>query len=148
MYKCFIKYAQQEIKEALEIMADSNNYPILIHCSLGKDRTGVIIALLSEILEIPRDNICCEYAKSRENLAIVEKEIKEGLKQYYLEDWLLQSPSQIMKEFLEYIDKQYNSVSQFLEAIGVSVTTQQRIRDNLLNHQRYVQPTNESLSLQ
>ena len=40
----------------------SGELPILIHCSAGKDRTGLAIALLLATLRVPRDTIMTDYA--------------------------------------------------------------------------------------
>lgn len=34
------------IARALRLFADSANFPILVHCVIGKDRTGLVIMLL------------------------------------------------------------------------------------------------------
>jgi protein tyrosine/serine phosphatase len=34
-----------EVNEILAIVADTSNYPMLVHCHLGEDRTGLIIGL-------------------------------------------------------------------------------------------------------
>lgn len=36
--------------------------PVLIHCTAGKDRTGVAVALLLEALHVPRTDILADYA--------------------------------------------------------------------------------------
>jgi protein-tyrosine phosphatase len=40
--------------------------PALIHCSAGKDRTGVTVAVLMTLLGVPRDQVDREYVKSDE----------------------------------------------------------------------------------
>ena len=39
-----------------------NQVPVLIHCTAGKDRTGVAAALLLEALRVPRATILADYA--------------------------------------------------------------------------------------
>ena len=39
-------------------------FPILIHCAFGMDRTGVVIATLLKILGVPDDTIAFEYSLS------------------------------------------------------------------------------------
>lgn len=34
------------IARALRLFADSANFPILVHCVIGKDRTGLVVMLL------------------------------------------------------------------------------------------------------
>lgn len=40
------------------------DFPVFIHCTSGKDRTGVIIAALLTLLDIPQDIIIEEYLLS------------------------------------------------------------------------------------
>ncbi|NJN54410.1 MAG: tyrosine-protein phosphatase [Anaerolineae bacterium] len=52
------------IGQVLRLLADAHNRPIIIHCSAGKDRTAVIIALLLHILGIPQEIILADYTLS------------------------------------------------------------------------------------
>lgn len=54
----------QTLGQIIERVADANNRPTLIHCTAGKDRTGVISALLLEILGVPDDVIIADYTLS------------------------------------------------------------------------------------
>jgi len=38
--------------------------PMLVHCTAGKDRTGVVVALFLELLAVPRPVIIEDYRKS------------------------------------------------------------------------------------
>ncbi|MBQ7567704.1 tyrosine-protein phosphatase [bacterium] len=48
-------------------LAQPKAYPILYHCSAGKDRTGVMTALLLELLGTPRPVIMDDYLQSKRN---------------------------------------------------------------------------------
>lgn len=39
-------------------------YPVLIHCTSGKDRTGTVVAVLLHLLGVPKDLIVQEYLLS------------------------------------------------------------------------------------
>ena len=43
--------------------------PALIHCAIGKDRTGVLVALLLDAAGVDRDEIVADYARSGERMA-------------------------------------------------------------------------------
>ncbi|KAL8656653.1 MAG: hypothetical protein Q9210_000085 [Variospora velana] len=81
-----------ELKQILEILAEAENYPVLFHCTSGKDRTGLIAFMLLLILDIPLDVISADYLASEGEL-IAEKEAKIqelstiGLVHEYL-DWI------------------------------------------------------------
>ncbi|MEM6530773.1 MAG: tyrosine-protein phosphatase, partial [Chloroflexota bacterium] len=45
-------------------VADESNLPLVVHCTAGKDRTGVAIALLLDVLGVPDDVIAADYSLS------------------------------------------------------------------------------------
>jgi len=54
------------IAQAIRIMAADDALPAVFHCSAGKDRTGVLAALLLGMLGVPDDTIIADYALSRD----------------------------------------------------------------------------------
>ncbi|KAL0083957.1 protein-tyrosine phosphatase-like protein [Phycomyces blakesleeanus] len=68
MYRKFAIYCQSEVRQALEIFTDPSNYPIHIHCTQGKDRTGIMACLLEHIAGVPKDIIIDDYAKTQQGL--------------------------------------------------------------------------------
>jgi len=49
-----------------DILLDENNYPVLIHCALGTDRSAVASALILAALDIDMDQIVNDYMLSNE----------------------------------------------------------------------------------
>lgn len=49
---------------------------MLIHCHVGKDRTGLIAALCGEVAGLSREQIAADYAQSNEELVGFYAEIK------------------------------------------------------------------------
>lgn len=52
------------IKSELEVFADANNYPIYVHCNIGRDRTGSIMILIESLLGMTEDEIYRDYELS------------------------------------------------------------------------------------
>src|ERR1700694_5331129 len=59
--------------QAFREFASSARYPILIHCTQGKDRTGLLVALVLLLLEVPLESITYDYCLSESEL-LPEKE--------------------------------------------------------------------------
>ena len=56
----------EQISQALRLAAAPGSLPLLLHCTHGKDRTGVVVALLLHICGASRDDIAADYAASDE----------------------------------------------------------------------------------
>lgn len=68
----------------LRHLAQAEPTACIVHCTAGKDRTGVIVALILLLLEVPREEICKEYALTDKGL--------ESLKPLFLER-LMKNPA-------------------------------------------------------
>lgn len=54
----------ESVAEILAILTDPASYPVAIHCSGGKDRTGIVVALLLALLGVCDEDIGADYALS------------------------------------------------------------------------------------
>jgi len=97
--KLFLMHASVEIGHALRICADPRNHPVLIHCASGahrsaafcsavqltvnvggrsgKDRTGLVVALLQSACGVDRQEVIENYHLSERFLSPVADEIRE-----------------------------------------------------------------------
>src|SRR4029077_7038622 len=59
---------------ALERIVAPGGTPALVHCAAGKDRTGVLVALLLDAAGVDRDVIVADYAATQDRMvAIIER---------------------------------------------------------------------------
>lgn len=72
---------QDSLQMVLKIVNDSTNYPILIHCLGGKDRTGLVVALYKlEKYHTPKPDLITEilmYGQDSTSYPLIIKELKE-----------------------------------------------------------------------
>ncbi|HRQ41206.1 MAG TPA: tyrosine-protein phosphatase [Chloroflexota bacterium] len=128
------------IGQALRLMVNATNRPIVIHCSAGKDRTAVIIALLLHILGVPQETILADYALSNLHYDKFRAGIQQDL--HRLERWgitvdhlqavILVKATRLEKTWA-HIERKYGSITGYLEEqAGISQQTMHQLRASLL----------------
>ncbi len=58
------EYNMTEFAKAVKVFADPDNYPIIFHCSLGRDRTGTLAMVLEGLLGLDENTLMMEYELS------------------------------------------------------------------------------------
>ena len=86
---------------------------ILFHCASGKDRTGVIAALLLSLLDVSELDIIANFMVSEIYLRPYSKFINRPI------ETMPSPPSWIEDDFLEYIKNKYGDTNNYLKQIGV-----------------------------
>ncbi len=124
IYRHILNNAGAQLGTIVATLAAPGALPALIHCQVGKDRTGVAIALLLGAVGVPRETIVADYARSGPNLAGA---FTEQVRQALLaegRDWerfapLLLSPTEFMAEMLDSLDTAHGGSVGYLRAVGV-----------------------------
>lgn len=116
--------ARDSIMESLAILTDPAAYPAVIHCSLGKDRTGVLVALLLRALGVPARDIIDDYALSRlgalRNVARLREQMGDDVDD--LEPYLpalLHAEPETMRRFLRRLHDEFDGVTGYLRELGI-----------------------------
>ncbi|MDO9394923.1 MAG: family 1 glycosylhydrolase [Herbiconiux sp.] len=103
---------------------------VLVHCTAGKDRTGVFVAVLLAALGVRDDEIVRTYAESGDRLgdgfraevsALLGGEPGAGGLDDRALDELLASPEQLIVDVLAEIRREHGTVAAYLAALGFSV---------------------------
>lgn len=127
-----IDYAKHEFFQIMEVMADSSNFPIIIHCTQGKDRTGLVIIVLLLLLDTPLDAISSDYLASERELLPERVSRLAEINEIGLSENFADCPPNFVDEVSGYIDEAYGSIERYMSSIGVSKTTQDKVIENLL----------------
>ncbi|KAJ3240561.1 hypothetical protein HDU81_003445 [Chytriomyces hyalinus] len=123
----------KELNRIFHFLAEKSHFPVLIHCSAGKDRTGIVSALIHRLMGTPDADILKDYLLSNKGLesvrTLIEKEVdKMGM----CVDEFAGCREEAMIGFLSHLDTRYGGVHSYLESIGISRSEQDLIRANLL----------------
>ena len=114
---------------AIGRLAAEGGLPALIHCHAGKDRTGLLIALVLEVVGVPRELVIQDYALTDGYRGhIAEGHLKPFVSTLGLDPddvrafW--QSPSTALEIALESLDRDYGGPEKYLVSAGGVVTEQ------------------------
>lgn len=112
---------------------------VLVHCTAGKDRTGVAVALLLEAVGADREQVLADYAISEQNLAgawsertlaMVERmgiEVTQPIRTV-----ICGTDAEAMRRTLEHVDHTYGGARAYLAAHGLDKATLTALRNRLV----------------
>jgi protein-tyrosine phosphatase len=126
----------RSLAAALRAIAEGD-HAVVFHCAAGKDRTGILTALLLSCLGVPDHSIVADYQLSDLSIAPFEKWAKANAPQEAAEaaarpPWLVHSSSSIMQGFFDRLRSRDGSVENFLSGAGVDRSVTQTLRRRLL----------------
>jgi protein-tyrosine phosphatase len=127
LYRYFVDECGGQIAAAIAEVCGDDALPALVHCSAGKDRTGVVIALILAVLGVPDEVIAADYALSGSYLdpdrtpAIGQLSASTGLDEE-LTRTLLSSPPELILEVLDRVRAVAGSVDGYLRGHGVTAS--------------------------
>jgi protein tyrosine/serine phosphatase len=133
-YLDFLERHRDRFGRAVAAVADADG-TVVVHCAGGKDRTGLIAALLLRLAGVGLDTIGADYAESGPNLeprsaAWIDEapDDVERAKRVLLSN----TPAEGIVRVLEEIERRYGDVAGYLRAAAVSDEQLGRLRERLL----------------
>ena len=135
-YFLLAEFAKRPIARVISTLA-ATDAPAVYHCAAGKDRTGVVSAILLGLLGVADEIIVADYAATQENLdAIIDRLMStEGYQTMLnaLPPDTLHAEPQTMLSFLERMHGTYGSMAEYARSAGVSDEALARLRARLLS---------------
>ncbi|CDZ58238.1 tyrosine-protein phosphatase [Neorhizobium galegae] len=126
---------QPAIAEVLKTIADAPEGAVLFHCSAGKDRTGVISALLLANAGVDEMTIIEDYALTATISGPLIARLRDRAlgrgTPAALVDIVLASEPRSMRQALDHIGKNYGSVRGYLVHLGFDEPAMERLRSRL-----------------
>ena len=123
----------REMRELFEMFAEPSTYPVVIHCTQGKDRTGLIITLLLLLTGVvPVEAMADDYVRSETELLPEMEERMKEIKAIGLDESYVKCPAGFTQAIKDYIDSKHGGVETYLLSVGVSQELQEKVRSMLL----------------
>jgi protein-tyrosine phosphatase len=133
---------RQGVAEALAAIARApDDGAVLVHCAAGKDRTGLISALLLGLVDVPAETIAADYAMTAELLRPRERQWLEGLdpeERAQREAMLARyaPTAEVMLAVLEGLGERHGGVEPYLRSTGLGQDDLDRLRERLVGPAR------------
>ncbi|MEJ2384163.1 MAG: tyrosine-protein phosphatase [Xanthomonadales bacterium] len=129
-YRMIAEEGPPSYRRLMDLVLDESNWPILIHCSAGKDRTGIATALILEAVGVDRETIMDEYlltneiGRSADKAALIAREHRRFLRSgrgASPDAWypIVGVRPEMLSEFYAAVDERYGSMDAFLAELGV-----------------------------
>jgi protein-tyrosine phosphatase len=136
-YMHYLIVGGDRLARAFELFAEESNYPILVHCTAGKDRTGVLLGMLMDVLGCDPADIAHEYGLSDASIDRLLDYLRASGRQLQgSEEEIrarLATPPERMAGFIELLREKHGSAEAFLLSQGVTTDTIAKVRALLLD---------------
>jgi protein-tyrosine phosphatase len=136
-YVTMLTKATSQIRLAVEVIADQENHPVVFHCAAGKDRTGVLAALLLGLVGVSPETIVADYAltarameRLREKILARNPELRERMGENVTE--VMSAAPENMERFLAVVEERHGSIEAYAKSIGIADHTIEALREGFL----------------
>jgi protein-tyrosine phosphatase len=134
-YFLIAERAKLPITRVVTALAECST-PAVYHCSAGKDRTGLISAIVLGLLGVPDEIIVADYAATQDNLdAIIDRLRKSPGYRDAIDNLppdTLHAKPETMFSLLGRLRERYGSIRGYANEIGLSDAVIRRLEDGLL----------------
>ncbi len=124
LYTGVLDHCQSSIKAVFDTLLDSTSRPCLIHCTAGKDRTGIMTALILGAVGVPDETIVADYAVTERYLQGLISELQQNAKETRLDAAfyarMLACHPELMARTLTYIHQRYGGLPAYLHKLGLN----------------------------
>ena len=137
IYRLILEQRQEQLRQTLATLAAPGGLPAIVHCTAGKDRTGLIVALLLGLVGVPAATIIADYALSSQYLVgtYLEEARQRAAHNDIPWEWFQHQvicPPEFMHTTLQYLDERHGGIVAYVRRIGLSQEQCERLQHALV----------------
>ena len=139
LYRGLLAHATTEIGTLFSTLAEPDAMPAVFHCAVGKDRTGLVAALLLTSLGVDREAVLDDFELTNEHVdqaqreQLVRRMADRGIGPEAAAG-ILGAPRECMAGALDELESQYGGIERYLrEQCGVDSDALRTLRRTLLD---------------
>jgi protein-tyrosine phosphatase len=123
-YIDMLEGGRQTVTTALEVLCDPASYPVVAHCMAGKDRTGILCALVLGLVGVPDDVIISDYTLSADGMKRMLAWLEEAYPDQAAElsksaAAIVAASPETMGMFLEDFRRKHGGFEEFAAGLGL-----------------------------
>ena len=120
---------------ALRALSAMAGRPTLIHCAAGKDRTGLVAALVLRLLDVADDDIVADYLRTAANMPRVTARFREWPRyrdhMSRVAPQVYQAREETIRGFLAALDRDHGGARSWAASRGIEPAVVDRLREGL-----------------
>lgn len=123
MYEQIVDHCGEDLAAVVALLAEDGALPALVHCSAGKDRTGLVIGLLLSALGVDDATVAEDYGRTAENITgeyrkrLLARGVQVGIDAQRIA-LLAGSPPELMTDILARVERSHGTAADYLRAHG------------------------------
>ena len=111
------------LAQVLRAIAEASEGMVLFHCSAGKDRTGIVAALLLRLADVGEDDIAADYALTATLATPMLDRLRRAARERNVDrahlELVLASDASTMQAMLAHLRIQHGGITNYCRAIGL-----------------------------
>jgi hypothetical protein len=135
-YLWYLQVGRQALVDALALMAEESSFPLVFHCTAGKDRTGVLAALVLDILGVDPTVIAEDYVITAARLDLIVARLRRdpvhAARIEQIPQSRLRVEARTMEQFLALLHARFGGGLAWALAAGLPEETVGRIAEMVL----------------
>ena len=132
IYTWIIANAGERVAQALNLLAQDQTLPAVVHCTAGKDRTGVLSAIILGLLGVDDEQIMADYILTNQIIGVLGERLRQRIGDPNRPLYMFEAQPRAMERALSDLNDGWGGPEGFVLAHGVAPETIQRLRDALL----------------
>jgi len=135
-YLWYLDVGRESLAEALTLMGDAAHFPLVFHCAAGKDRTGVLAALVLELCGVDREVIVADYVITAERMGLImdryrsDPRFAERVAKVPASRFSVEAPT--MERFLDVLAERFGGARAWARSAGVPADVLDAVPELLL----------------
>jgi hypothetical protein len=132
MYESIVDDCRQQLKECFESMLKPDGLPCLLHCTSGKDRTGVLSALILSVCGVNDDVIFDNYVETEKYKKELFEDVSSPTVAHFTDESMQSAPRSVLMGIFAKLRAEHGSIEKYVDvAVGLGSMKRKKLVEKL-----------------